>query len=113
MQALRGSDVVGSSVRLKIRKPSGKLFECTVQRGAIARIEAIGELFLMLTEVVSSIQNHEKLIVGDILGYGAFSCHCCYVQSVKDGLHASVLVVAPRQRMISSCVSVQYRGASL
>jgi S1-C subfamily serine protease len=56
--ALRGKDVVGSSVRLKIRKPSGKTFECTVQRGSIARIEAMGELFLMLAEVASEIQNN-------------------------------------------------------
>jgi hypothetical protein len=77
VQALRGSDVVGSSVSIKIRKPSGKLFECTVQRGAIARIEAIGELFLMLTEVIGTIQNHEKLTVGDILGYVLFSPRCC------------------------------------
>ena len=67
-QALRGNDVVGSSVRLKLRKPSGKYFECTVQRDAIARIEAIGELFLMLTEVIGTIQNHEKVTTGDIVG---------------------------------------------
>jgi len=77
VQALRGSDVIGSSVRLKVRKPSGKIFECTIQRGAIARIEAIGELFLMLTEVIGTIQNHEKVTVGDILGYVCFCPPCC------------------------------------
>ena len=69
LQALRGSDVVGSSVRLKLRKPSGKFFECTIQRGSIARIEAIGELFLMLTEVSGDIQHQKKISVDDIMRY--------------------------------------------
>ena len=69
MQALRGNDVVGSSVRTKLKKPSGKFFECTVQRGSIARIQAIGDLFLMLTEMISGIQNRgKKPTVGDIMG---------------------------------------------
>lgn len=68
-QALRGSDVVGSSVRLKLRKPSGKFFECTIQRGSIARIEAIGELFLMLTEVIGDIQHQKKISVDHIIRY--------------------------------------------
>ena len=69
VQALRGNDVVGSSVRIKLQKPSGKFFECTVQRGSIARIQAIGDLFLMLTEMISGIQNRgKKPTVGDIMG---------------------------------------------
>ena len=69
VQALRGNDVVGSSVRIKLKKPSGKFFECTVQRGSIARIQAIGDLFLMLTEMISGIQNRgKKPTVGDIMG---------------------------------------------
>lgn len=72
VQALRGSDVVGTSVSLKLRKPSGKLFECTIQRGSIARIEAIGELFLMLTEVIGDIQQQRKVSVDDIMRYTIF-----------------------------------------
>jgi hypothetical protein len=68
VQALRGNDVVGSSVRIKLKKPSGKTFECTLQRGSIARIEANGELFLMLTEIIGDIENHKKIAVGDIMG---------------------------------------------
>jgi len=68
LQALRGKDVVGSSVRLKLRKPSGKTFECTIQRGSIARIEAIGDLFLYLTEVLSNVENNKKVATVDIIG---------------------------------------------
>jgi hypothetical protein len=56
-------------VKLKLRKPSGTMFECTIQRGAIARIEAIGELFLMMTEVIADIQHQKKISVDDIMGY--------------------------------------------
>ena len=105
--ALRGNDIVGSSVHLKVKKPSGKVFECTVQRGSIARIEAIGELFLMLTEVVAQIQHHKKVTVADIMGFDAPHApfaNCVYcVYSLQEAQLTSRL---------SSCVGEQSGEAS-
>ena len=64
-------------MKLKLRKPSGTIFECTIQRGAIARIEAIGELFLMLTEVIADIQHQKKISVDDIMGYVRLQRQIC------------------------------------
>ena len=105
--ALRGNDIVGSGVHLKVKKPSGKVFECTVQRGSIARIEAIGELFLMLTEVVAQIQHHKKVTVADIMGLDAphapfANCMYC-VHSLQEAQLTSRL---------SSCVGEQSGEAS-
>ena len=69
LQALVGDDIVGSQVRLTIRKQHGsRTFDCVVQRGALARIQAVGQLFLMLSKLIADIEtDHRVLDVPDLL----------------------------------------------
>ena len=53
---LVGDDVVGSQVRLSIRKAStGHVVHLTVTRGSFSRIQAIGELFLLFKQMLGDM----------------------------------------------------------
>jgi predicted nucleic acid-binding Zn-ribbon protein len=69
LEALVGDDIVGSQVRLNIRKHhSTRTFDCVVQRGALARIQAVGQLFLMLSKLIADIETDNRVLsVADIL----------------------------------------------
>ena len=65
---LVGEDVVGSPVRIRIKQfASGRQVEVNVIRGSVARIQAIGELFLMFTEVLAAIAAKKRVTSEDIL----------------------------------------------
>lgn len=63
-QLLRGSDIIGTPVRITVQKAgSHKTVVVTVVRAGAARIRAIGQLFLLMSELLSDI-NHGKLPSG-------------------------------------------------
>ena len=70
LDALVGEDVVGSHVRLTMRKPvdsGGRCFDCTVERGALSRIHAVGQVFVLISEYISDIEiDRRALTVRDM-----------------------------------------------
>jgi chromosome segregation ATPase len=73
LEALVGDDIVGSEVKLNIRKHhSTRTFDCVVQRGALARIQAVGQLFLMLSKLIADIETDQRVLsVADLLSVEA------------------------------------------
>lgn len=70
LSGLVGADLVGSSVSMLIQKhdPSARTFDATVERGALARIFQMGNLFLMLSELIALVGADRKHITcGDLL----------------------------------------------
>jgi hypothetical protein len=70
LSALVGDDVVGSQVTLTIQKRDlgNHTFDCVVERAALKRIHAVGQLFLLLSELIADIEvNKRKLTAEDIL----------------------------------------------
>ena len=64
---LVGEDVVGSPVCLRIKRIStGRHVEVNVIRGSVARIQAIGELFLMFTELLADISKNQRISADEI-----------------------------------------------
>jgi hypothetical protein len=65
---LLGDDVVGSPVRITIKKAgSSKHVDLNVIRGSVARIQAIGELYLLFTEVMAAIASNRPVLSEDII----------------------------------------------
>jgi chromosome segregation ATPase len=59
--------VVGSPVCLRIKKIStGRHVEVNVIRGYVTRIQAIGELFLMFTELLADISKNKRISADEI-----------------------------------------------
>ena len=65
---LVGEDVVGSPVLIRIKQfANGRHVNVNVIRGSVARIQAIGELFLMFTEVLAAISAKKRVSPEEIL----------------------------------------------
>ncbi|MGB1602211.1 MAG: hypothetical protein ACPIOQ_56305, partial [Promethearchaeia archaeon] len=65
---LLGDDVVGSPVRITIKKAgSSNHVDLNVIRGSVARIQAIGELYLLFTEVMAAIASNRPVLSEDII----------------------------------------------
>ncbi len=67
---LVGDDVVGSQVTLTIQKRDlgNYSFDCVVERAALSRIHAVGQLFLLLSELIADIEvNQRQLTAQDML----------------------------------------------
>ena len=59
--------MVGSSVVVKVQKHgTGDMATIKLVRGAAERIMAIGQLFLILSEIISDLNHHKLPSVSDI-----------------------------------------------
>jgi hypothetical protein len=66
LQLLRGDDVIGSTVRIKLAKADGRVATLPIVRASVERLRAIGQLFLMLSEVHSDCVHHKMPSAEDI-----------------------------------------------